>query len=141
MTAATILYPVFVQVGLTFALLFWMGPARVGSIKRGEVKIKDIALSQNAWPSRIQQISNSYNNQFQLPILFYVLVCLILITRTIDPVLVGLAWTFVLTRLAHAFVHVTSNYVPHRFWTYVVGVIALAAMWIVFGAKVALEGV
>lgn len=141
MNAAAILHPVFVQVALTFALLFWMGPARVGSIKRGEVKVKDIALGQNAWPTQIQQLSNSYNNQFQLPVLFYVLAGLVLITRKVDPLLVALAWAFVLSRLAHAFVHVTSNYVPHRFWTYVFGVVALAAMWIVFGVKIALEGV
>ena len=32
----------------------------------------DVALGQLNWPPRVQQISNSYHSQFQLPVLFYV---------------------------------------------------------------------
>jgi hypothetical protein len=34
---AAVLIPVFVQVALTFGLLFWMGKERQGAIARGEV--------------------------------------------------------------------------------------------------------
>jgi hypothetical protein len=44
MSYATILLPVFVLIFLTFGLLFWMGATRVGSLKRGETRIPDIAL-------------------------------------------------------------------------------------------------
>ena len=47
-----ILLPVFVQVALTFALLFWMASARTRAVRRGETKIRDIALGQPAWPAR-----------------------------------------------------------------------------------------
>ena len=69
-----LLLPVFIQVALTFALLFRLGPARVAAVRRGEVKLKDIALGQNAWPDHITQLSRSFQNQFELPVLLYVLV-------------------------------------------------------------------
>jgi hypothetical protein len=47
-----LLGPVFIQVALTFGLLYWLGPARVGAVKRGEVKVRDIALGQKVWPDR-----------------------------------------------------------------------------------------
>ena len=69
MTIQMVLLPVFVQVALTFALLFWMASVRRGSVSRGETKIRDIALGQPNWPDQPTQISNSYNSQFQVPLL------------------------------------------------------------------------
>jgi hypothetical protein len=37
MSHAAVLIPVFVQIALTFALLFWMGKERLGAIARGVV--------------------------------------------------------------------------------------------------------
>ena len=134
-----LLLPVFLQVGLTFALLFWMGPARVGALRRGEVKLKDVALGQNAWPDHITQIANTHNNQYQLPVLFYVLVLLTLVTRKTDFVLVAGAWVFVVSRFAHAWIYVTSNDVPMRFRAYVVGAFTLVALWIWLTFRLFLE--
>jgi hypothetical protein len=136
---AQILLPVFIQVALTFALLFRLGPARVGAIRTGEVKVKDVALGQQAWPDRITQLSNSYNNQFQLPVLFYVLVIVAIITRKVDPVLVYAAWTFVVLRIAHAFVHVTSNHLRQRFYSFLAGVLVLLAAWAWLAFRIIVE--
>jgi hypothetical protein len=102
MTIPAVLLPVFVLVALTFALLFWMGSARLRALKGGEVGVPDIALRQAAWPERPTQISNAYDNQLQLPVLFYALVPLALITRKADLLFVVLSWMFVATRLVHA---------------------------------------
>lgn len=138
MSISTILLPLFVQVALTFALLFWMGFARVGSIKRNETKIADIALGQPNWPPKAQQLTNCYANQFQLPILFYVLVVLAIITRHADFLFVVLSWVFVLTRLLHAYIHTGSNAVRHRFNAFALGAAILLAMWIIFAVRILL---
>ncbi|TMJ02188.1 MAG: MAPEG family protein [Alphaproteobacteria bacterium] len=138
MTIQMVLLPVFVQVALTFGLLFWMASARTGSVRRGETKIRDIALGQTAWPDRPQQISNSYDSQFQLPLLFYVLVILAWITKHADLLFVVMAWMFVLLRLAHAYVHTTSNHVPTRFRIFAAGVFVLLLMWIIFAVRILL---
>ena len=136
MTVQMVLLPVFVQVALTFALLFWMASVRRGSVSRGETKIRDIALGQPNWPDQPTQISNSYNSQFQIPLLFYVVVILAWITRQADAVFVVLEWLFVLLRIGHAYVHTTSNYVPTRFKAFAVGIFVLLIMWVYFVFKI-----
>jgi hypothetical protein len=136
MTIQMVLLPVFVQVALTFALLIWMARARTSSVSRGETRIRDIALRQPAWPAQATQISNCYDSQFQLPVLFYVLVILAWVTRQADLVFVVTAWIFVLARLAHAYIHTTSNHVPTRFWVFAVGMLVLLLMWIIFAVRI-----
>jgi hypothetical protein len=136
MSISSVLLPVFVQVALTFLLLVWMGRSRVGSIRAGDVKVRDVALGERNWPTRIQQIANSYHNQFELPVLFYAIVALALITRKADLVFVVLSWVFVVSRLVHAVIHTTSNRVSQRFMAFLVGVIVLMAMWIVFALRI-----
>lgn len=138
MSIATILLPLFVQVALTLGLMFWMGRSRTGAIKRREVKMGDIALGQPAWPAHIQQVSNCYRSQFELPVLFYVLTVLAIITRHADFLFVILAWVFVFTRLVHAYIHTGTNYVPYRFYAFLAGFIVLTVMWVIFAVGILL---
>jgi hypothetical protein len=131
-----VLLPLFVQVALTFTLLLWMARSRVAAVKSKQVKMADVALGQLNWPTRVQQISNSYHSQFQLPLLFYVLMMLAIITHQADLLFVVLAWLFVLSRLMHAYIHAGTNYVPHRFNAFAVGVFILLAMWAIFAVRV-----
>src|SRR5260370_27429259 len=115
MNIQMVLLPVFVQVGLTFALLFWMAATRTGSLKRGEAKMRDIALRQPAWPAKPTQVGNCYQSQLELPLLFYVLVIFAWITRQTDLIFLVMAWIFVVSRLVHAYIHPNSNHVPAPF--------------------------
>jgi len=135
MSIRAILLPLIVQVALTLVLLFWMGFARVRALRRGETKIPAIALGQPHWPSRVQQIGNCFANQFQVPVLFYVLTILAVITRSADVLFVVLAWAFVLTRLVHAYIHTSSNNVRRRFYAFALGGVILAVMWAVFAVR------
>jgi len=136
MNIQMVLLPVFVQVALTFALLVWMASARTKSVVRGETKIRDTALGQPAWPEQPTKISNCFNSQLQLPVLFYVLVIFALMTKLADLLFVVMAWIFVLLRLAHAYIHTTSNHVPTRFKVFAAGMLVLLAMWIIFAVRV-----
>jgi hypothetical protein len=136
MSISAVILPVLVQVGLTFLLLLWMGRTRVGHLRKGEVRVKDIALGERNWPNRVTQIQNAYHNQFELPVLFYALVALALITRQADMLFVVMSWMFVVSRLVHAAIHTTSNKISQRFMAFVVGVLILAAMWVIFGIRV-----
>jgi hypothetical protein len=133
-----VLLPLFVEVALTLMLLFWMGFARVGALRRGETRIAAIALGQPDWPVKAQQIANCFANQFQLPVLFYVLTALAIVTRQADLIFVALAWLFVATRLLHAYIHTGTNYVPWRFYVFLAGTIVLLVMWIIFAARILL---
>ena len=50
-------------------------------------------------------------------------------------VMTVLAWAYVGTRMAHSYVHVTSNRVGSRFRIFAIGFVVLAAMWIVLVAR------
>ena len=141
MSVASLLAPVFVQVLLTFVLLFGMGGARVGALQRREVKMGQIALGNDAWPERVKQISNSFHNQLELPNLFYALVALVLVTRKIDIVIVSLAWIFVVLRITHAYIHTSRNVVTHRFYVFIAGALTLLAMWLYFAAQIAVASI
>jgi hypothetical protein len=135
-TAAMVLLPVFVQVGLTFAVLMAMAVARTNAIRSGQTKLKDIALRQPNWPERPTQIANCLSNQFELPVLFYALIAIALPLRHADLVIVLLSWVFVVTRLIHAGIFVTSNDVRQRSLAWFVGVLALLIMWVWFAIGV-----
>lgn len=138
MSDESLLYPVFVLIALTIVLHTMMGRARIGSLKRGEVRLKDIALGQPAWTERATQIGNSYHSQLQLPVLFYCLVAFVLITKANTLALVVLAWVFVLLRIVHAYIHTTSNDINKRFPAYAAGGFALAVMWLLFATRIVL---
>ncbi|MBS4082465.1 MAG: MAPEG family protein [Rhizobiales bacterium] len=136
MTVPTILLPAFVLIAQIFALAIWMGAERNRALFAKEVRIKDIALTRESWPERAKQISNSYHNQYELPVLFFILVAFALITRKADLIFVVLSWVFVIARVVHAFIHTTSNRVPRRFFVYVVALVTLAVMWLYFAIQI-----
>jgi hypothetical protein len=138
MSVQMVLLPVFVLVGLTFFLLLWMAGARRGALVGGQAKVRDIALGQPNWPARATQIGNCFSNQFELPLLFYILIALALPLRHADFVIVLLSWVFVVCRFAHAGVFVTSNDLKARSLAWFAGVLVLFAMWLYFALKILL---
>jgi hypothetical protein len=133
-----VLLPVFVQVGLVFALLLGMASARTRTIASGETKMRDIALRQPNWPERTAKIGNCFANQFEIPVLFYVLIALAMPLRHADLVIVMLSWVFVVTRFAHAGIFVTSNDVRTRSLAWFSGVLVVFAMWVYFALRILL---
>ena len=115
MTIQMVLLPVFVSVGLTFALLLWMGSAR------GQVGGETGSA-----------------NHFELLLLFYVLIALAAPLRHADLVIVLLSWVFVITRFVHAGIFVTSNNVGQRGPAWFAGALVLFAMWLYFALKLLL---
>jgi hypothetical protein len=141
MSIQAILLPMFVQVGLTFVLLFWMAALRLRAVRTGEVEPHKVRLREPNWPPRVTQIANAFHNQLELPVLFYVVVLLALVTQTLDAVLLLLSWMFVLARLVHAYIHVTSNRLDRRTGIFAVSVTALFLMWVIVFARFMLQAV
>jgi hypothetical protein len=138
MTIQMVLLPLFVQVGLTFFLLFGMAVTRGKALSGGEVKFRDVALRKHNWPVRTAQIGDCFANQFELPVLLYVLIAIALPIRHADLIIVMLSWVFVVTRFAHAGIFVTSNDVRTRSLAWFAGALVLLAMWLYFALKLLL---
>jgi hypothetical protein len=138
MSVQMVLLPVFVSVGLTFALLLWMAGSRRQALVGGETRVRDVALGQPNWPTRATQVGNCFKNQFELPLLFYTLIAVALPLRHADLFIVLMSWVFVVTRFAHAGIFVTSNDLKQRSLAWFAGVLVLFAMWIYFALKILL---
>jgi len=138
MSVQMVLLPVLVQIGLTFALLVWTASSRSRAIRNREVKFADIALREPNWPTRTSQLGNCFSNQFEIPLLFYVLIALALPLRHADLFIVLMSWVFVVTRFLHAGIFVTSNNVGQRGQAWFAGVVVLFAMWVYFALKILL---
>jgi len=136
MTVQAILLPLFVEVILTFALLIWLAPLRARDVNSGGVRLQDIALREPNWSKGTLQVAYSFSNQFELPVLFYVLTILAFITHLAGVVFVVLAWIFVIFRLLQAYVHVTSNKVRLRGSMYAIAAIALIFNWAIYIVEV-----
>ncbi|WP_426434303.1 MAPEG family protein [Bradyrhizobium genosp. P] len=135
MSIQMVLLPIFIQIGLTFVLLFGMATARGRGLSIGRARMGNIALRE---PVRDSQLGNCFADQFELPVLFYILIALALPLRHADLFIVLMSWVFVVTRFAHAGVFVTSNDVRPRSLAWFAGVLVLAAMWLYFALKMLL---
>ncbi len=132
-----VLAAVFLQMLLTIALVILMGQRRVAALQKRQVRMSEIALATDKYPDAAKKAGNALNNQFQLPVMFYALVAILLILGHATHVHVWLAWAFVLSRLVHAFIHISSNNVNFRFAAYLLGVFILtgfifSVFWPVF---------
>jgi hypothetical protein len=139
MSIQTVLLPLFVLVLLTFVLGFWTANLRVQAVRSGQVKPRDIALRELNWPPHVLKIANAFQNQLELPLLFYVLTILAWITKQADLLFVVLAWIFVVLRILHAAVHVTSNHLGKRAILFIAGAAVLAMMWLIFALRILLS--
>jgi hypothetical protein len=132
MTPQEILLPLFAEVILTFLLLFWLAPLRARDFDAGVARPNNVSLREPNWSPRTLQVGYAFSNQFELPVLFYVLTILEYVTHNAGVVFVVLAWVFVLFRYLQAFVHVTSNAIRVRGAFFAVSAIALAVMWAIY---------
>src|SRR5262245_45714511 len=99
MSIQAILAPLFVQVALTFVLLYWMAILRTTALTGGEVGYGEIALREPKWPKRATQIANCFHNQLELPLFFYILTILEGTSAQADLAFVSMAWAFVILRV------------------------------------------
>ena len=133
MNSRLILLAVLAQVFLTIAMYIRLNFAKASAIRRGEVDVARRALHDDAWPDSVLKINNNIRNQFEVPVLFYVLVFALVALDAVTTLAVLLAWLFVASRVAHAWVHVGSNYVPMRRRAFMFGCLIVIAMALLAG--------
>ena len=132
-----IIWPVFALVLLTFGVWFTLFVQRVAHMKRVPATRDDLATGAAArrYFEPAEMPSNNLVNLFEMPVVFYALVPLLIIGSPhpgVPAAQVVLAWLFVLLRAAHSFIHIGPKKVPQRFMIYAASCAVLLAMWIGF---------
>lgn len=79
-----LLLPAFIHVAWVMALGFRMGRARTGAIRAGRARMEEIALDNTRWPDDVRKFANNFDNQFQVPLLFYAVLPLLILTQLED---------------------------------------------------------
>ena len=114
-----------------WCLAIYVFRARLRSIKSGEVSIKYFKAYTGEGPSeRTVLIARHYDNQFQVPMLFFIVCTLHIMASTTALSTLILAWLFVASRLCHSWVHLGGNNVQKRVITFAAGWIILILLWI-----------
>ena len=130
MSQTAIFWPMIVQVALTVVVYWLMSVRRVAAVKAGEAKARDFRIPVD--PERSATAARNVVNQFELPVLFYVACLAFHQIGAVGWIALGLAWAFVISRVAHAWVHVTSNKVILRRRLFILGFLFVVLMWIWF---------
>jgi hypothetical protein len=125
------LYPMFALVVFTFFLLtlnlFW----RVQAVRQKRISLKYLRTFEgDQAPMHIKMGARHFANLFEMPVLFYAAAITALAMNLVTPILVNLAWAFVVCRIIHAAIHMTYNHVGHRALAFWFGSLTVLLMWV-----------
>ena len=135
MDNSLIVYPAFSMVCLTF-ILYIKNRLDVGrAIKEKELALKYVKLYNIDPPDYVDLSRQTLKNQFESPILFYVLVCMLFVNDNLTNLDLVLAWIYAISRYLHAYVRLSRNYIPHRALLFTLGLVILLVSWISFLTK------
>lgn len=130
MDQSIVFVPVLVHMLLVFFLFILLGIKKSAAVRAGLVDRNKTALNPKAWPDSVVKVSNNIANQFESPVLFYMLAVILYITGSVNEWVVLLTAIYVATRYLHSYFHVTSNYVPLRFKAFLAGMLILLGLTI-----------
>ena len=121
----------FTMVLLTFIIACLAVKVRFSSVKTGDVSPKYFRLMDGQdVPDLITKTTRNFNNQFEIPTLFYV-VCTLYICFGIESLIaLVFAWLFILLRVAHSYIHLTYNHILHRMLTFWASFMCVMVLWI-----------
>jgi hypothetical protein len=126
--------PALVMVLLVMAVSFRMFGMRVAQMKRDRIHPQAVATSaQSAARLTDSSAADNFKNLFEIPVLFYLAIVVAATSAQVTTLTVGLAWLFVILRVAHSLIHCTYNKVMHRFYAFVSGTFILCILWGVLG--------
>lgn len=132
MAQSSILLPVIGMIFLTFSVAVRLFYLRVYAVKNG-LNPSYFLLNRGAkLPEYLVRVEQHYQNLFELPMLFYIVVILILVMQYVDIIFQILAWSFFFIRIAHAWIHITKNRLVYRRNAFLLGGFVLLGIWIRF---------
>jgi hypothetical protein len=130
-----LLLPMFLHVALILVVGVKSLQSRIRAARAGGVKLKDIANNSGAWPEHVRKLGNNFDNQFEVPMLWYAVTALVVALSATDTIFVVLSWAFFVSRVAHSYIQTGENYVPHRMFAFLAGMALVTLMWIWFAIR------
>jgi hypothetical protein len=124
---SSLLWPMLAQIGWTFLLYVWLTVARAQAVARGEVKYAVFELGRGE-PVKLARITRNLANQFEVPVIFYAVVVLLIVIGRVSGIDVLAAWVFVAGRVAHTLVQTLTDDVVLRGRVFLINFAAVAIL-------------
>ena len=130
---ADILAPAAVLVLWTLVMLVWMAGTRLPALKAAGIDMSKAVGGrgqdlEGVLPANVNWKSHNYAHLVEQPTLFYAVVGILAILGQVSAVAVALAWTYVVLRIVHSLVQVTSNRIAIRFPLFLASTLALLGL-------------
>lgn len=130
---ADILAPAAVLVLWTLVMLVWTAATRLPALKAAGIDMSKAVGGrgqdlEGVLPANINWKAHNYAHLVEQPTLFYAVVAILAILGQVSPVAVALAWTYVVIRIVHSLVQVTSNRIAIRFPLFAVSTLVLLGL-------------
>ena len=137
MTSSTaIFWPVLAQVLLIYVVYLTVSARRIGAIKAGTAKPSDFKVPEIEREPSATAVRN-LSTQFELPVLFFAACLSLYVTGAAGTAALVAAWAFVLVRVVHAYVHLTSNRVLLRRRLFIVSLAVNLVQWLLLAIHIA----
>lgn len=136
---SSLLWPLLAQILWTFMLYAWLTWARTQAVRRGEVAYSCFELGREE-PRAIARITRNLANQFELPVIFYAVVVLLVAIEEVEVIDVIAAWVFVAGRVIHTLVQTLTDNVELRGRVFMINFLAVVVL-VGHVILLALEGV
>lgn len=129
-----ILWPTVALAGLIFVVWSVLLRKRFAHIAANRPTAADFANAEavGRYFRPVERPAQNLANLFEMPVLYFALVPLLVLTGSASPAQVALAWIFVALRVVHSAIHIGPNTVRTRARVYIASSIVLFAMWVGF---------
>lgn len=129
MTENMIVWPMILMAFATMLIYIPLVRARIKSVTSGEVKPGVYKLNQGLAGYSLQ-LNNALGNQYEAPVLFYAACLAAHVSGNATRLMVGLAFAYVIAKILHIVIHITSNKIPLRLAVFSISMAILLGMWI-----------
>ena len=136
-----ILWPAFGMFALTTAVSVALVIKRFQAVAQKQVNPAFYKLYRDGQePENVAFFTRHITNLFEQPILFYTVIVMAFAAGLGGGAMVGVAWAYVAARYLHSAVHLFGNNVIWRVRVFALSWIALAALWVMLGVRMAGAG-
>ena len=126
-----LLLPAVALAAWTFVMWTWMYATRIPAIMGSKMKLDpNVPRGEQmaTLPPEVRWKADNYNHLFEQPTLFYPMVIVLALIPASGAIEVGLAWSYVGSRVVHSLFQATVNKIEVRFTLFVLSSLILLAL-------------
>ena len=115
----------------TLIMLIWLYATRIPAMRQAKIRPGEATKAQmEALPGGASNVANNYNHLHEQPTLFYAICFALQFLDQANDINIGLAWLYVVIRVAHSLVQATVNVIIVRWLIFMAGSIVLLMLTI-----------